>query len=474
MRHSLLLVTVCCFCALPALGATYFISSSGLDSNSGTTSGTPWLTPNHALNCGDVIQAAAGTYVYTNFQQGDWGTVTCAAGNNVAWLTCTTFDTCKILTTGATNYPGMWMDKSYWGVQGWEITVPSGTYPGCWTISPDQSGGAQIHHIIVANSIANGCQDGGIGITNEGTASVDYVAFVGDIAYNSAHGSGVCGSGLNIYQPVQSDSFPGTHIFIAGSFSWANVDGDPCNGTAPTDGEGILLDTLNGSQGGFATPYAAQVVVENNVVFQNGGSGIEVGGGTAGSSNTMAHIFFLHNTIYGNLTDPNLPNYNYCGDLTLSGTRLTEAAFNLVVTPSTTGCGSSATIYSVSVVNGDNTDHVYSNWAYSVPGNNSATYGSGSFAFGPNNTFGTNPRLANPGNPGAPSCGGYSSVPGCMAAVIANFSPLNAAASTYGYQAPLSYSISDPLFPQWLCNVNLPAGLVTMGCVQLHLTVRVS
>jgi hypothetical protein len=51
-----------------------------------------------------------------------------------------------------------------------------------------------------------------------------------------------------------------------------------------------------------------------------------------------------------------------------------------------------------------------------------------------------------------------------MATVIANFTPTNAAAVRYGYQTPSSTQVSDPLFPKWLCNVNLPSGLVTLGC----------
>jgi hypothetical protein len=51
-----------------------------------------------------------------------------------------------------------------------------------------------------------------------------------------------------------------------------------------------------------------------------------------------------------------------------------------------------------------------------------------------------------------------------MSTVIANFTPTNAAAMAYGYQVPSSTPVYDPLFPQWLCNVNLPSGLVTMGC----------
>jgi len=42
-----------------------------------------------------------------------------------------------------------------------------------------------------------------------------------------------------------------------------------------------------------------------------------------------------------------------------------------------------------------------------------------------------------------------------MATVIANFKPTTAAAQPYGYQVPSTVPNSDPLFPQWLCNVNL-------------------
>ena len=41
---------------------TYFMSPTGSDSNNGLTAATAWATPNHAVNCGDVIIAAAGSY----------------------------------------------------------------------------------------------------------------------------------------------------------------------------------------------------------------------------------------------------------------------------------------------------------------------------------------------------------------------------------------------------------------------------
>src|SRR5258707_13156345 len=91
--------------ASPAWATTYFLapaSAGGNDSNSGTSASTPWLTPTHALNCGDVVIAAASTsYSAANFGYGKWGTVTCPAGNNVAWLKCVPFYACKISTSSS-------------------------------------------------------------------------------------------------------------------------------------------------------------------------------------------------------------------------------------------------------------------------------------------------------------------------------------------------------------------------------------
>jgi hypothetical protein len=99
----------------------------------------------------------------------------------------------------------------------------------------------------------------------------------------------------------------------------------------------------------------------------------------------------------------------------------------------------------------------------------SGTYGdisnSAGFSYGPNNLFGTNPSFANATAPGAPNCSSASSVPNCMATVIADFAPTASGGSAYGYQVPTAAPVYDPLFPQWLCNVNLPSGLVTIGCL---------
>ena len=184
--------------------------------------------------------------------------------------------------------------QSYWGVQGWEITTNTNIYAACFHAGPGASAPATISHVIFANNVANGCMGGGYEVYDvSATASADYIAYVGNVAYNSAQGNGACFSGFNIYEPIATDTAAGTHMFVAGNYAYSNLDPDPCDGTAPTDGEGIILDTFDFSQGG-GTPYAQQTVVENNIVVNNGGRGIEVLNNSAGTSH--AAIYITQNT----------------------------------------------------------------------------------------------------------------------------------------------------------------------------------
>ena len=441
--------------------STYYMSPTGSDSNSGLSSSAPWLTPHHSLNCGDTIIAASGEYNNENLGRGDWGTVTCPASNNVAWLKCATFDTCKIDVTAGNNQ-AIVIDESYWGVQGWEASSSFSTlYGSCFTVSP--SGSESVHHIIFANNVANGCATAGFASeARSATVSADYLIFIGNIAYNAA-GTTVnasCGSGFSIWEPVATDTNPGTHNFIAGNFSWNNFDGNPCAGTKPTDGEGYNFDTWDMSYSG-GQPYTQQGVIENNIEFLNGGYGIEVENNSAGS--THAPIYILHNTSYGDRRDM---NQQYCvgnGDLHLYRALNVTAEYNLIYSGYPTDCSNGA-FYAFAVGDGNGTDTFDYNYASGVNGNNTFISASSGFSLGTHNTIGTNPAFANPVNPGPPECGGYASVPACMAQVIADYTPTVAAAKSYGYQPVSLTNTPDPLYPQWLCNVTLPSGLVTPGC----------
>jgi hypothetical protein len=442
----------------PAQSVTYYLSPSGSDSNGGTLR-SPWLTPNHSVNCGDVLVAQEGTYPSNAFSSG-WGTVTCPAGNNVAWVRCATFDACKIFVTSG---DGMEVNASYWGVSGFEVDGNPSSGVCFFAIL---SSAANVHHIIFANNVAIGCGGGGIAASPNGTHGVDYLVVIGNIIHATAGGSPYCGSGISVYEPVAYDTLPGTHIYIAGNESDGNFNPSTCGGAAPTDGNGLIIDTLDGSQsGGNIPPYTPQVVVENNLLIANGGRGLSIYNNATGTA-PFGHVYARYNTLWGNNRDTNQSAVAFkCAEELLDSVDNVEVYNSIAMGAQSTGChAGTETIYAVSVYGANATDLVYQTVAYAASGSTTSSTDSTGFTYGPNNVLGANPSFVNPIIPSTPSCGTYANVSRCIAKIVGDFMPTSAGVSGFGYQAPSATPIYNPLYPQWLCNVILPAGLVTSGC----------
>lgn len=435
--------------------ATFYLATAadgGSDANNGTSSGSPWLTPNHALLCGDTIQAKASTsYVAGNFGSNDWGTVQCIDEENVAWLTCETFAGCKISASSAF---GMRIDKSYWGVQGWEV-AESGDNGLCFGVIP--GGASTIHHIVLANNICNGGANGFASSPTSTTVGVDYLAILSNIVWNAAQSTILCNSGVTVYEPIKSDSAAGTHIYIAGNFSFDNSSPTNClGGSATYDGNGIVLDDV-GNEQQSGTAYDQQIAVENNIAVFNGGYGFA----NTGNSTPDAPIFYRYNTSYGNLTASNTSTTT-CGDFTLLVSSQTTASLNLIHATTEHACsGGTQDRYAFAVNEADATDTVANNWLYSAFGQNTAAISSSGFSYG-SNTTGTSPNFANPVDPGQPNCSGKTSVTNCMATVLRNYMPRANGALAYGYQFGQQMSASA-YWPTWLNGVTLPSSVTTLG-----------
>ena len=225
---------------LPVGDVMHYISPTGSDSNNGTSPATPWLTPNHALHCGDVIIAAAGAYSSANFDSYTngsslWGTVSScpstsggidgAGGIYVAAIVCATAFQCTINTS--TQF-GVFIDKSNWAFEGFTSTNTNNGFGTCFHASPNSGASASIGYVAFINDIATNCPLAGFESTGIGSYSTDEAAFVGDIAYNGAQGVDECGSGLSVAGPKNLDSLPGTHVFVSQVFSYGNING-PCS-----------------------------------------------------------------------------------------------------------------------------------------------------------------------------------------------------------------------------------------------------
>ena len=174
-----------------------------------------------------------------------------------------------------------------------------------------------------------------------------------------------------------------------------------------------------------------------------------------------ANIYFVHNTVYGNNTDSTQSGVG-CGELFLNQASNVVAQNNLLVTAGARACDSLAT-YTIWVSSGNSTDELFDNFLFSESGSDFQLLASPEFTPGPNNIIGINPGFASATDPGAPNCVGSSDVPDCMEEVIARLTPTAAKAKPYGYQ-PVSTTGNNPLFPQWICNVNMPSGLITNEC----------
>jgi hypothetical protein len=265
---------------------TYYMSPTGSDAAAGTA-GAPWATPNHALNCGDVIIAPAGTY---NGSFSTWGTVSnCRSttggidgtgGVNFAVLLCGGSDLgsngCNIncataacnsgvLGSGGRNAASaaMNINASNWAIEGWTVNGNGATHRG-FQVDACLTGSTILHHIALINDISfnNGAgfdiNECGYGQSPTYTNGGDYWFVVGNIAQNAAQDS-ICVAAIDNVGAATWDTNPGTHNYINTNYTYANANTSGCRGVSDT--EGIMLDTLDSKNVQY------QFVISNNIGF---------------------------------------------------------------------------------------------------------------------------------------------------------------------------------------------------------------
>lgn len=166
------------------------------------------------------------------------------------------------------------------------------------------------HHVIIRNCKVHDFPGGGIS-----SIQADYTTIEGNQVYNNAWYMMYAGSGISILNPINSD---GPDVLKYKNIVRNNVCNNnkttiPWIGITPprlSDGNGIILDVNQYPYGGSAAsnkPYTGRTLVENNVSYNNGGSGIH--------AYKADHVDIINNTAFGNGTVVGYPEI-YAGSST--------------------------------------------------------------------------------------------------------------------------------------------------------------
>jgi parallel beta-helix repeat protein len=129
--------------------------------------------------------------------------------------------------------------------------------------------GSEGNHICVRNNYIHDADGDGVGF-----ACSDYHTVYNNVAYNNGRYAAYCGSGLSDYEPIATDTRAGVHIYFSHNISHGNTDAglSDCG-----DGNGIIFDDWNDTQDVCGdTPYAEQGLIDENLVYNNGGRGVFV------------------------------------------------------------------------------------------------------------------------------------------------------------------------------------------------------
>jgi len=141
------------------------------------------------------------------------------------------------------------------------------------------SGSAAHHHLVVENCHVHDMGGGGIQLND-----AEYFWIVGNETDHNATTNHWQESGISTYQaqaaapfsPTPADALP-WHIVIAGNVSHDNFETYVCaTPGCHTDGNGIIIDKTLNVDRKDGVPYEGGVLVAGNVIYGNGGGGIQV------------------------------------------------------------------------------------------------------------------------------------------------------------------------------------------------------
>ncbi|SES40522.1 Right handed beta helix region [Tranquillimonas rosea] len=234
--------------------AIYYVATDGSDSGVGN-SDDPFRTINHALNSGlepgDEVVVRPGTYnEQVNINAGG------SAAGNVTLRSEVPGE--ALIRPPSSAYNAVSINDNYVTIDGFDITGNGG----------DGIEANDVHHIEVLNNIAHDSGESGIQFNWS-----EFIRVEGNTTYGNASDGWF--SGISIYQNrnITGDTeTEGFRTVIKDNVSYDNITQTGQH----TDGNGIIIDDFQSTQTDGFPNYTFPTLVENNLVYQNGGKGVQV------------------------------------------------------------------------------------------------------------------------------------------------------------------------------------------------------
>jgi parallel beta-helix repeat protein len=307
-------------------GITYYVSGDGDDTNDGLSTNAAFRTLQHAADLtqpGDLVLVMNGTYSKA-------GPLTNVldirnAGTPEGYITYKAFENHKPVINVEDNYAGIYISASYIVIDGFTVegNLPNLSFEEADALAkstdkettlnskfnsngiasfPRADGPSDLHHLIIRNNTV--FNHPAAGIFSNGS---DYIRIENNVVYNNCYYSPYANSGVSFYQSREIDASTDAKMFVRNNVIyknenkvpfWFSNEADPSKRVI-TDGNGVIIDDSRNSQSFISqssTPYKGQFVVENNLIYDNGGRGVNI----FESNNVVVQ----NNTLYQNGRTP--------------------------------------------------------------------------------------------------------------------------------------------------------------------------
>jgi parallel beta-helix repeat protein len=283
-----------------AVAADYYVDgANGLNTNAGTSEypfQTPWKAWTVAV-AGDTIHLKpTATYGPLWFgPTADRPAATGGAPGAPVTIRGTGTGSGMTKVSGKGSNFGLMLDNTaHVHIENLDVTAPGhGTLSGWSALYIKNS-----RHIDVRSNYAHDAGCAGIQ-----THHADYVRIIGNrvagnakVVYNN-----VFCSGISNYDNKDADGNTGVKMEVANNIIYGNTNVKPANCTGSctnSDGNGIIIDDSRRLQTADKEAYLGATLVDNNVVFNNGGRGLSI--------YQSDNVTTRGNTFYHNNKDPDL------------------------------------------------------------------------------------------------------------------------------------------------------------------------